>query len=204
MSAKGMCKNHRAAWRYANEPGFRERVKANKARRRSDPEKRERDNATESRRRQRPDVQEFLYASHVRWRKERGGAEKVREHRRGLAEDPDYRRRRQYYEAVRTARKKGAPGSFTWADWRARLVGEFGGLCVACGATEHVELDHVVPLSAGGTNYLDNTQPLCCSCNSAKGNRRIQAYLPWNGAPRMTADISLRVSPPSRGRARPG
>jgi len=29
-------------------------------------------------------------------------------------------------------------------------------------------IDHVVPLSKGGTNYIWNLQPLCRSCNSKR------------------------------------
>lgn len=47
---------------------------------------------------------------------------------------------------------------------------ELGNKCVECNGTP-VEVDHIVPLSKGGTNHIDNLQPLCKPCNSAKGNR---------------------------------
>ena len=37
-------------------------------------------------------------------------------------------------------------------------------------------VDHVIPVSKGGTDHLDNLQLLCSNCNRIKGNRD-QAYL---------------------------
>lgn len=41
--------------------------------------------------------------------------------------------------------------------------------CRFCGTEERLSIDHIVPLSRGGTNDLDNLQTLCRSCNSKKG-----------------------------------
>lgn len=43
-----------------------------------------------------------------------------------------------------------------------------GGVCRACGTTDHPTLDHVVPFSKGGTHRPENLQVLCRSCNSKK------------------------------------
>lgn len=43
--------------------------------------------------------------------------------------------------------------------------------CAACGSRKRIEVDHVIPLFAGGTNDPANLQPLCRRCNSNKGNR---------------------------------
>jgi 5-methylcytosine-specific restriction endonuclease McrA len=45
--------------------------------------------------------------------------------------------------------------------------------CLACGATENITFDHIIPLSRGGRNRFRNLQPLCAFCNNAKGNRII-------------------------------
>jgi len=34
--------------------------------------------------------------------------------------------------------------------------------------TPATEVDHIVPLASGGTNDLENLQPLCHSCHSRK------------------------------------
>lgn len=43
--------------------------------------------------------------------------------------------------------------------------------CQCCGSTEHLTIDHIIPLARGGSNDLDNLQILCRSCNSRKGAR---------------------------------
>ena len=42
-------------------------------------------------------------------------------------------------------------------------------MCLSCGATEQLSLDHVYPYSLGGTDDEGNLQTLCVSCNSRKG-----------------------------------
>lgn len=46
--------------------------------------------------------------------------------------------------------------------------------CVLCGATENLETDHIIELSRGGSNDLDNLQTLCETCHDKKTeeNRR--------------------------------
>lgn len=41
-----------------------------------------------------------------------------------------------------------------------------------CGVHEELTVDHIVPLSRGGTDDLENLQFLCQSHNSAKGDRK--------------------------------
>ncbi len=38
-----------------------------------------------------------------------------------------------------------------------------------------IEADHIIPLYENGTNYIENIQPLCYSCNSKKGHRLIES-----------------------------
>jgi hypothetical protein len=50
-------------------------------------------------------------------------------------------------------------------------VAQHGEFCVHCGRTDKLTLDHIVPLSRGGTNHNSNMQLLCRRCNSRKSNR---------------------------------
>lgn len=45
------------------------------------------------------------------------------------------------------------------------------GLCVECGADDYLEFDHVIPVSKGGSNTLQNIQLLCRRCNVTKSDR---------------------------------
>ena len=39
-----------------------------------------------------------------------------------------------------------------------------------CGTNEELTVDHIVPLSKGGTDLLHNLQTMCKTCNMKKGN----------------------------------
>ena len=45
------------------------------------------------------------------------------------------------------------------------------GLCAHCGSSESLEVDHIEPVTRGGSNERDNLQALCATCNRKKGNR---------------------------------
>jgi 5-methylcytosine-specific restriction endonuclease McrA len=74
--------------------------------------------------------------------------------------------------AIRLWREATADGEYTIEEWLA-LIAQHGYACVACKERKPLTADHVVPLSQGGANTIDNIQPLCRSCNSAKGNKII-------------------------------
>lgn len=43
-----------------------------------------------------------------------------------------------------------------------------GTMCAYCGTTEHLELDHIIPIFDGGSNHRQNAQTLCRGCNLFK------------------------------------
>lgn len=83
--------------------------------------------------------------------------------------NPDVRRAKEHR---RRARKLAAQGSFTFAEWRA-LREQYGNKCLACGSSDRLTIDHIVPLAQGGSNFIDNIQPLCLPCNSRKSTKII-------------------------------
>lgn len=61
-------------------------------------------------------------------------------------------------------------------EWRD-LLALFNGQCAACGSSSNIHRDHVMPLSKGGSDSIDNIQPLCRRCNLTKGSK-IQCQKP--------------------------
>lgn len=51
------------------------------------------------------------------------------------------------------------------------LIERDGYTCAECGAFENLTIDHVTPVSKGGSDELDNLRFLCRGCNSKKGDR---------------------------------
>lgn len=68
--------------------------------------------------------------------------------------------------------RKRAAGTLSTADWRSVLAA-YGSACLCCGSDDPPTIDHVVPLSRGGSNTVDNVQPLCNGCNMRKATKTI-------------------------------
>lgn len=67
----------------------------------------------------------------------------------------------------RKVRILGVNCTLTQQEWEAIKI-KYGNKCLACGTTENISMDHIVPIALGGTHSADNVQPLCRSCNSKK------------------------------------
>ena len=52
-----------------------------------------------------------------------------------------------------------------------RIYERDGYRCLVCSTTESLTIDHIIPISKGGSDDDDNLQTLCSRCNSAKGAR---------------------------------
>ena len=63
------------------------------------------------------------------------------------------------------------------AKTRRRLYGLQSGKCEGCWSDlplRNLEVDHIVPISKGGTDDFDNLQLLCGTCNRIKGDRDME------------------------------
>ena len=71
-------------------------------------------------------------------------------------------------ERLSLARAKATHSKEEWEELKT-----FFGHCVICGkSAEEVKLvkDHIIPIYQGGSDGIDNLQPLCQSCNARKGS----------------------------------
>lgn len=94
-----------------------------------------------------------------------------------LLANPDKRRAT---NGRRWARVQAAIGTFSESDIHAMLISQRR-RCAAphcgCNISTSYSIDHVIPLSRGGSNWPDNLQLLCSSCNSSKRDRTMEEWL---------------------------
>lgn len=80
------------------------------------------------------------------------------------------------YVIKRRALKRNAEGTLTNGEWETLKV-QYGFICPCCKEKEpkiKLEIDHIIPLSKGGSNFVENIQPLCRVCNAKKHTKIIK------------------------------
>lgn len=80
------------------------------------------------------------------------------------------------YNNKRRVMRTGNGGSHTLGEWE-HIKALYQWTCPKCWKKEpQIKLtrDHIVPLSKGGSDDIENIQPLCQSCNSSKNNKTIK------------------------------
>ena len=78
-----------------------------------------------------------------------------------------------HYLRLYKVRKRGAEGTHSRKEWE-NLKEKYKYTCPSCLKSEpeiKLTIDHIIPLSKKGSNFIKNIQPLCRSCNSKKWNR---------------------------------
>ena len=64
---------------------------------------------------------------------------------------------------------------YSWGGWRAKrarlaVFAWYGDVCWLCGRAGADSVDHVIPLSWGGSDDLVNLRPAHLRCNQRRGN----------------------------------
>jgi 5-methylcytosine-specific restriction endonuclease McrA len=77
------------------------------------------------------------------------------------------------YEREKRQRRGKTSARGYGATWQAMARAQIrrSPLCASCGAREDLTVDHIVPLSRGGSSDLSNLQTLCRTCNGIKSGR---------------------------------
>jgi hypothetical protein len=126
-------------------------------------------------------IQKFKEATsgkkHWNWK---GGISKNKSHLKELNENwlkKNYQQKL-WLNSQRRVKKLCNGGSHNLAEWE-NLKAQYNWTCPCCKRFEPVIVltrDHIIPLSKGGSDNIENIQPLCKSCNCRKHDKIISKY----------------------------
>jgi uncharacterized protein YdaU (DUF1376 family) len=105
----------------------------------------------------------------------------------GLSTGDDHHAKRS--ERLANARRLA---THTKDEWDV-LVDLCGNLCVRCGATPPLSKDHITPIYQGGSDGIQNLQPLCRKCNQSKGAESTD-HRPADWLERLTERLAKRLA----------
>ncbi len=86
---------------------------------------------------------------------------------------------RRHNNLRRRMRKNNIQGFHTIGEWEL-LKKQYGYNCPSCNRKEptiKLSEDHIIPIVKGGSNDIENIQPLCISCNCKKHTKTIKFQL---------------------------
>lgn len=77
------------------------------------------------------------------------------------------------------AKKRNAEGRHDNTDIQVILLQQ-NYFCNGCGChLDEYDVDHIIPLSRGGSNWPSNLQCLCPTCNGSKNDKTMIEWLEW-------------------------
>lgn len=103
-------------------------------------------------------------------KKRRENGERQKWEKEKMQTDPEFAKARRDISRRNIIRRRSVTGTHTIEQWEA-LKAEYDHTCLRCGRREPevtLSRDHVLPIAKGGTDNIDNIQPLCRKCNSQK------------------------------------
>jgi 5-methylcytosine-specific restriction endonuclease McrA len=109
------------------------------------------------------------------WAKENAGKQASYVQKCRDAKPEMYRAMRRSAQSIRESRIAQSEDHFTEEQWQ-KLLQSTGNKCLCCGKSgTEVALgpDHILPVALGGSDGINNIQPLCWPCNAAKHTRYI-------------------------------
>lgn len=120
-----------------------------------------------------------------RWYQENKESKRERDNKRfreRYANDQEFRKHKNDYKShfnhKRRAQMESESATLTQEQWDFLCV-KYNYRCLCCREKKPLTIDHIVPLSKGGTHSIDNVQPLCKSCNSKKMTKTIDYRINW-------------------------
>ncbi len=78
-------------------------------------------------------------------------------------------------ERMFLAKQKGTHTKKEWLNLKSKYK-----VCPRCNGKSglvNLEKDHIIPIYMGGSDSIDNIQPICAKCNASKGNETINYKL---------------------------
>jgi hypothetical protein len=89
---------------------------------------------------------------------------------------------------------------------RRRVRKQLPQICVQCGTTDELTIDHKIPRVYGGTNDLSNLQMLCLTCHRTKASTEVRHRNPTRNQQKgqaLAAMLATTATPADGGSAAP-